>query len=85
VTRADKRRALADIEAEISQIIADQNRLRENLKSVPAESDLQRRYLETLNQQEDELIRLRQQSATLRAEVRAAEEAVSVFVGQLTL
>jgi len=84
-TLADKRRALADIEAEISQIIADQNRLRENLKSVPAESDLQRRYLETLNQQEDELIRLRQQSATLRAEVRAAEEAVSVFVGQLTL
>jgi hypothetical protein len=84
-TLADKRRELADLEAEISQIIADQNRIRENLKSVPAESDLQRRYLETLNQQEDALIRLRQESAAKRAEVKAAEGAVSVFVGQLTL
>lgn len=84
-TLADKRRELADLEAEISQIIADQNRIRENLKSVPAESDLQRRYLETLNQQEDRLIALRDQSAKLRAEVKQAENAVSVFVGQLTL
>ena len=84
-TLADKRRELADLEAEISQIIADQNRIRENLKSVPAESDLQRRYLETLNQQEDELVRLRQESVAKRAEVKEAEEAVSVFVGQLTL
>jgi hypothetical protein len=84
-TLADKRRELADLEAEIAQIIADQTRIRENLKSVPAESDLQRRYLETLNQQEDELIRLRDESAKLRAEVKAAEGAVSVFVGQLTL
>jgi len=84
-TLFDLRRELADLEAEISQIIADQNRIRENLKSVPAESDLQRRYLETLNQQEDALIRLRQESAAKRAEVKAAEDAVSVFVGQLTL
>lgn len=84
-TLADKRRALADLEAEIAQIIADQTRIRENLKSVPAESDLQRRYLETLNQQEDELIRLRDESAKLRAEVKKAESEVSVFVGQLTL
>ena len=84
-TLADKRRELADLEAQISQIIADQNRIRENLKSVPAESDLQRRYLETLNQQEDQLIALRDQSTKLRAEVKQAESAVSVFVGQLTL
>jgi len=84
-TLADKRRELADLEAQISQILADQTRIRENLKSVPAESDLQRRYLGTLNQQEDELIRLRRDSASKRAEVRTAEEAVSVFVGQLTL
>jgi hypothetical protein len=41
--------------------------------------------LETLNQQEDALIRLRQESATKRAEVKAAESAVGIFVGQLTL
>ncbi len=80
-----RRRELQQLEGKINQIIADQGRLRENLKSVPPESDLQRRYLEELTKQEDELARLRAAAEAKREEVAAAERAVGEFIRQLTL
>lgn len=82
---SQRRRELQEMQAKIEQIILDQGRLRENLKSVPAESDLQRRYLEELSRQEDELARLRAAAETKREEVTAAERAVAEFIRQLTL
>lgn len=80
-----RRRELQELQIKIDQIVVDQGRLRENLKSVPAESDLQRRYLEELGRQEDELARLRAAAEAKRAEVTAAERAVTEFIRQLTI
>jgi hypothetical protein len=82
---ADRRRELSVIDSRINQIIADQGRIRQNLQSVPAESDLQRRYLEQLGQQEDELATLRTASEAKRQEVAAAEAAVAAFLKQLSI
>jgi hypothetical protein len=82
---AERRRELALIDGRINQIIADQGRIRQNLQSVPAESDLQRRYLEQLGQQEDELAKLRSESEAKRQEVAAAEAAVADFLKQLNI
>jgi hypothetical protein len=82
---ADRRRELQTLEAKINQIVADQGRIRQNLQSVPAESDLQRRYLEQLGQQEDELAKLRAEAEAKRKEVDAAQAAVADFVKQLNI
>lgn len=84
-TLAEHKRALATIETKIGQIIADQARLRDNLQSVPAESDLQRRYLEQLGQQEDELASLRAQAETERQAAETAAKAVADFLKQMTI
>ena len=81
---ADRRRELSVIDSRINQIIADQGRIRQNLESVPAESDLQRRYLEQLGQQGDELAPLRTASGAQREAVAAAEAAVAAFLKQLS-
>jgi len=82
---AERRRELQVIDSRISQIVNDQGRIRQNLQSVPAESDLQRRYLEQLGQQEDELAVLRADAETKRQEVAAAERAVADFLKQLNI
>ncbi len=82
---ADRRRELQVLEARTNQIIADQGRIRQNLQSVPAESDLQRRYLEQLGQEEDELAKLRASAEAKRKEVAAAEAAVADFLKQLNI
>ena len=46
---------MTQVDAERQQIVQEQARLRDNLARVPANSDLQRRYLATLDKQETEL------------------------------
>ena len=46
---------MTQADAERQQIVQEQARLRDNLARVPANSDLQRRYLATLDKQETEL------------------------------
>ena len=64
-------------QAEMTAIAADQNRLRENLKSLkgtPEEKALATRYTSELNGQEDRLAALNQQIASLKTQRAAADQ-----------
>ena len=80
---AEAQRKALQVETERQVIVQEQARLRDNLARVPANSDLQRRYLATLDKQETDLEAL----ATRRAEAeKAAEEAraaLRTYVSQL--
>ncbi len=82
---ADTQRGLSELEAEEQAIVTDQARLRENLAAVPADSDLGRRYLRQLSEQEDRLESLRAEAKARRQAVEDAAEALRAFIGQLTL
>ena len=57
-------------------IVADQDRIRQNLAAVPAQSELQRRYLQQMQQQETELAAIATQDAAARRAVVEAEAAL---------
>jgi Domain of unknown function (DUF4139) len=80
---ADAQRKVAQADAERQQIVQEQARLRDNLARVPANSDLQRRYLATLDKQETELEAISKRRADADKEVEAAREALRSYVAQL--
>lgn len=80
---ADAQRRLGQIEAQQQQVTQDQARVRENLASVPANSDLQRRYLGMLDQQENEIQGLTKQRTDAQKAVDAAREALRTYVTKL--
>ncbi len=68
---------IADRQAEINTITADQNRLRENMKALkgsPEERALLTRYTGELNTQEDSLARLTREQTDLRARRTTADQ-----------
>jgi hypothetical protein len=79
----DAQRQLNQVEAQQQQITQDQARVRENLASVPANSDLQRRYLGMLDQQENELQGLAKQRTEAQTAVDSAREALRTYVSKL--
>jgi len=80
---ADVQRKAAQADAERQQIVQEQARLRDNLARVPANSDLQRRYLATLDKQETELEAIAKRRADAEKEAEAAREALRTYVAQL--
>ena len=80
---ADAQRKVAQADAERQRIVQEQARLRDNLARVPANSDLQRRYLATLDKQESELEAIAQRRAGAEKAVEAAREALRTYVAQL--
>ena len=68
---AARETALNQKTAERAKILEDQARLRDNLKAVPAGSDLAKKYLKHLDDQEDRL-------ATLHDEITGAEAALAI-------
>ncbi len=82
---AEREQTLRTLEAEISSIRDDQDRVRRNLGSVPRDSDLHQRYLGVLSAQEDRLEQLRQSTAAARTAVQAARQALTEYVRSLTL
>ena len=70
-------------DTERTQIVQEQGRLRENLARVPANSDLQRRYLATLDRQETELEALAKRRTDAEKGVETARDALRAFVAQL--
>ena len=72
----DKARAANEIQAEIGRITAEQARIRENLKVVPAGTSLHQRYLTDLAEQEDKLDALQ---TKLTHAKRAVEDARRVL------
>ncbi len=80
---AEAQRKVQQVEAERQVIVQEQARLRDNLARVPANSDLQRRYLATLDKQETDLEALAARRADAEKSAEAAREALRAFVSQL--
>ncbi|MGQ0675674.1 MAG: DUF4139 domain-containing protein [Rhodospirillales bacterium] len=70
-------RLAKEAEAERDGIAKDQDRLRQNLQSVPAGGDLAKRYLETMKKQEDRIDQLRLAQDDAKAKLKAARDALA--------
>lgn len=80
---AEAQRALGQVDTDRKQIVEEQARIRENIGKVPAGSDLQKRYLATLEKQENDLDALAKKKADAQKTVDAAREALRSYIGQL--
>jgi hypothetical protein len=69
---------------ELTAISSDQARVRSNLSSVPPESELARRYLALLSEQEDQVEAAKQAQAAAAAEQEAAEAQIRAAVRKLS-
>ncbi|RAI37527.1 hypothetical protein CH341_29480, partial [Rhodoplanes roseus] len=83
INRARSERARLDTERK--RIGEDQERLRRNLQSVGAGTDLGRRYLDTLKAQEDRLAEIGRTEQTLDSETAAKRQAAVEIARQLKL
>ena len=82
---ADAETAVRELEREQRDIIDDQGRVRRNLDTVPRDSDLYQRYLQTLSQQEDRLEDLRGALGSATEAVASARQALVSYARGLTL
>jgi phosphate starvation-inducible protein PhoH len=82
-TVAEAERKVTKLDADRQQIVQEQARLRDNLSRVPANSDLQRRYLATLDKQETDLEGIGKQRADAEKAVEAARQALRTYVSQI--
>lgn len=82
-TVAEAQRKVTQVDGERQQIVQEQARLRDNLARVPANSDLQRRYLATLDKQETELEAIAKRRGEAEKGVEAAREALRTYVASL--
>ncbi|MBS0540925.1 MAG: DUF4139 domain-containing protein [Proteobacteria bacterium] len=80
---AEAQRKATDVDTERKQIVDEQARIRENIAKVPAGSDLQKRYLATLEKQENDLDALAKKKADAQKAVDAARETLRTYVGKL--
>lgn len=74
-----------EAERGINAIESEQSRIRENMKAMPKESDIFRRYLTKLDAQETELETLREKIAGLREQESTLQTALEEFLLQLTV
>ncbi len=82
----DRRRAeIERLQVSRDEIYQDQDRLRENLGSVPRDSDLQRRYLDKMTQQEDALDQLDVADNQAQDDFAAAERALFDAIRELEI
>lgn len=75
----------AQLDAERKRIAEDQDRIRRNLQSVGAGSDLGRRYLDTLKSQEDRLADITRSDAALEDALAAKRKSAEEVARQLAL
>jgi len=67
-------------EARVNEIAQDQGRIRANMERLSQTSDLYKRYVKTLNDEEDELAKLSDQIAKLRDQEEAQTKEASDFI-----
>lgn len=80
---ARQQQRLAQFDNERESIVSDQERLRGNLGSVPRESDLYKRYLAKLEEQENAIERLAKDRDAANQALTAARQALSEFIARL--
>ena len=85
-TELDRRAvALKELRDRRGEMVADQDRIRRNLAAVPVNSELQRRYLAQLQQQENDLGTLGTQTDAAQRGVSEAEGALKAFIGSISM
>jgi hypothetical protein len=77
--------AVAAIAARLAAIGTDQERLRANLTSVDRDSDLHKRYIKKLDDEETQLESLTKDKETATRDAKAADDAVGRYIAQLRL
>ncbi|HYF87218.1 hypothetical protein [Azospirillum sp.] len=82
---AEKERRIAELERDRAERIADQDRLRENLKALPAGSDLHKRTLAKMAEAENRLDALARDLTTARGEAEAARQTLRERVKALAI
>ncbi len=72
-------------EQEVNQISNDQNRIRQNMAGLDRTSDLYKRYIATLDEQETRLQNLRKEIAELQQQEEAQRKELEGYVARLDL
>lgn len=85
VAQAVAGKRTAAVREQLTEIAAEQNRLRANMSSLERSSDLYARYITKLGEQEDTVEALRAQLPKLREAEAAAAKALSDFVVTLSV
>jgi len=80
-----RQRRLQQLGEARKRIFEEQERIRENLRRVPSNSDLQRRYLQKLNAQEDEVERILAALDDAQAALDQAQDALTRYIAGLKL
>jgi hypothetical protein len=76
-----RRRALA--EARAADITAEQGRIRSNMDRLSQSSDLYKKYVKTLSDQEEELAKLRDEIARLREQEAAQRKVIDAYISSI--
>lgn len=79
----DAENRMAMLEQNKNEIAQEQERLRTLLQSVPAQTDLYKRYITGLNQEEDKIQRIRTQQVEVQEEIQKTREEMLKFVRTL--
>ena len=84
-TLAEREQRAAAVERERADVVADQQRQRENLQALPANSDLARRTIARMAEQEAQLDRLGKDLTAARRETEEARRALADYVRGLNV
>lgn len=82
---AELQASLAQMDRKIAEIDQDQNRIRNNMNGLNRDSELYKRYVAKLNDQETELEKLREQRALTRDAEFEAQRELREYVSKLTI
>jgi hypothetical protein len=74
-----------ELERQVAVIEQEQKRIRDNMAQLPKDSDLYRRYVMKLTEQEDSIDKLRTQITAARAEEQKLQQALNAYLSDLDL
>ena len=79
-----QRRELAQVQADLGRLGADQDRIRKNLRETPREAEVYQTYLKKLSDQEKEIDTLTAKQKKLMGDEFAAKKAFENYLTALT-
>ncbi len=82
---ADTQRQINEHDAQVNVLSTDQNRIRENLKSVDRTTSYATRLLKKLDDQESQLDKLRGETETLRTKLDAQARDLQNYLNNLNV
>jgi hypothetical protein len=81
----DTQRELGDLRSQYQTVTEDQSRVRSSLDKVPANTALQKRYLEKLDQQETQIEKLQARIGEMTAKEKTQRKEMEQYVEKLTV